>query len=114
MAGFFITAVLFPGLFGSMAIGGNAHAFSLWIAAGINCIIYFLAVWMICGISRRVFRVFRLFAHSERLTVHSDITVRRERRWTTVGVSPTPGTGSLHPVAIEAAEEATNLLEPSV
>jgi hypothetical protein len=57
--GGFITAVLFPGLLGSMAISGNAHAFSLWIAAGINCIIYFLMVWMICGVSRRILRWFR-------------------------------------------------------
>jgi hypothetical protein len=56
-AGFFITAVLFPGLLGSIAIGGNAHAFSLWIAAGINCIFHFLIVWAICSMSRRVFCV---------------------------------------------------------
>ena len=62
-AGFFITAVLFPGLLGSIAIGGNAHAFSLWIAAGINFILYFLVVWMICSVFRRIIRVFRYGAH---------------------------------------------------
>jgi hypothetical protein len=58
-SGSFITAVVFPGLLGSMAIGGNAHAFSLWIAAGINFILYFLVVLLICSVSRRILRVFR-------------------------------------------------------
>ena len=31
-----------------------------------------------------------------------------------LGSIPTPGTGSLHPVAIEAAAEATTLLQPSM
>src|SRR5580658_37597 len=39
--------------------------------------------------------------------------VRRERCWSTAGV-PRPGTGSLHPVAIRAAVEATRLLKPLV
>jgi hypothetical protein len=58
-AGFVVMAALLPGLLGSIAIGGNAHAFSLWIAAGINCIFYSLLVWMISGISRRILRLFR-------------------------------------------------------
>ena len=58
-SGYFITAALFPGLLGSMAIAGNVHAFNLWIAAAINFIFYFLVVWMICSVSRRVLRVFR-------------------------------------------------------
>jgi hypothetical protein len=40
--------------------------------------------------------------------------VRREKALDHSGCKSHPGTGSLHPVAIEAAEEATNLLEPSV
>lgn len=59
VTGSIITAVIFPGLLGSMAISGNAHAFSLWIAAGINCTFYFLLVWMICIIARLVLRGFR-------------------------------------------------------
>jgi len=39
--------------------------------------------------------------------------VRRERCWSTAGVTR-PGTVSLHPVAIEAVAEATKLLKPSV
>jgi hypothetical protein len=58
-SGFFITAALFPGLLCSMAIAGNAHAFSLWFAAAINFTLYFLVVWMICSVSRRILRVFR-------------------------------------------------------
>ena len=41
-------------------------------------------------------------------------TVRRERRWTSAGATPALGTGSLHPVAIEAAAEATKLSELSM
>jgi hypothetical protein len=58
-AGFLITAVVFPGMLGSIAVGGNAHAFSLWLAAGINFIFYFILVWNICGISRRILRRLR-------------------------------------------------------
>jgi hypothetical protein len=36
-----------------------------------------------------------------------------KRRWSTAGVTR-PGTGSLHPVAIRAAVEATILLKPLV
>src|SRR5712664_5000900 len=36
-----------------------------------------------------------------------------KRRWSTAGVTR-PGTGSLHPVAIRAAVEATRLLKPLV
>jgi hypothetical protein len=58
-AGFIIAAVVFPGLLGSMAIAGNVHAFSLWIAAGINFIFYFTFVWIICAVSIRIVRRFR-------------------------------------------------------
>ena len=42
------------------------------------------------------------------------ISVRRERRWSTAGEKTRPGTGSLHPVAIGAAVEATKPLKPLV
>jgi|SRR5665213_1293214 len=45
--GFIVTAVFFPGLLGSIAIAGSAHAFSLWIAAGINFFFYFALIWII-------------------------------------------------------------------
>src|SRR5260221_14542534 len=58
--------------------------------------------------------------HKEARVVLSGLTpgksgyrVRRERRWSTAGVTR-PGTGSLHPVAIRAAVEATRLLKPLV
>ncbi len=37
-----------------------------------------------------------------------------KRRWTSAGATPAQGTGSLHPVAIETAPEATKLSEPSM
>src|SRR5689334_380100 len=58
-AGIIISGVVFPGVLGAIAIDGNAHAFSLWIAAGINFIFYFIFVWTICTISRRIPRRFR-------------------------------------------------------
>jgi hypothetical protein len=41
-------------------------------------------------------------------------TVRRERRCDSSGCNSRPGTGSLHPVAIEAIAEATKLSELSM
>jgi hypothetical protein len=43
-----------------------------------------------------------------------DVTVRREKALDFSGCNSRPGTGSLHPVAIEAAAEATKLSELSV
>ena len=40
--------------------------------------------------------------------------VRREKALDFSGCKSRPGTGSLHPVAIEAAAEATKLSEPSM
>jgi hypothetical protein len=42
------------------------------------------------------------------------VTVRREKALDFSGCVSRPGTGSLHPVAIEAAAEATKLSELSV
>ena len=57
-AGFAITAVVFPGILGSIALAGNAHTFSLLAAAGINLIFYFISACAICGVSRRILRRF--------------------------------------------------------
>lgn len=57
--GFFVGTVLFPGFLGAMVITGNVHDFSLGTAAGINCGFYFLFVWMICSVFRRVLRRLR-------------------------------------------------------
>jgi hypothetical protein len=40
-----ISGVVFPGLLVSMAIVGNAHAVSLWVAAGFNGIFYCSLTW---------------------------------------------------------------------
>ena len=40
--------------------------------------------------------------------------VRREKALDFSGCNSRPGTGSLHPVAIEAVVEATKLLKPSM
>ena len=38
----FLIALILPGIIGSAALSGNVHAFHLWVAALINCLIYFL------------------------------------------------------------------------
>jgi hypothetical protein len=47
-------------------------------------------------------------------TASIGVTVRREKALDFSGCNSRPGTGSLHPVAIEAAAEATKLSELSV
>jgi len=42
------------------------------------------------------------------------VNVRREKALDFSGWNSRPGTGSLHPVAIEAVVEVTKLLEPSM
>lgn len=54
-AGVFITALLIPGLISSAAIARNPHAFSLWIAAGINGVFYCFIVLMIFSLLRWIF-----------------------------------------------------------
>jgi hypothetical protein len=39
-------ALIFPGLIGAAAISGNVHAFHLWVAAGMNGLIYFGLAWL--------------------------------------------------------------------
>ncbi len=46
--------LLFPGMLGSMAAGGNAHAWALWIAAAINGIIYFGLAWLLGTLLARI------------------------------------------------------------
>ena len=41
-----LVSLLLPGMFGSMAMGGNVHAWSLWVAAGLNGVIYFGLIWI--------------------------------------------------------------------
>jgi hypothetical protein len=41
-------ALLFPGIFASTSIGGDASGAQMWIAAGINCLIYFALAWIAC------------------------------------------------------------------
>jgi len=61
-----------------------------------------------------------MFAQTDDMRKHglqspeSKNRVRRERHWSSVGEKSRPGTGSFHPVAIEAAAEVTKLLKPSV
>lgn len=45
-----ITAFLFPGLLASAAVAGNAHAFSLWVAAAMNGALYFGLSWAVCKV----------------------------------------------------------------
>lgn len=49
-----------------------------------------------------------------RITAKPDVIVRRAKALDHSGCKSHPGTGSLRPVAIEGAEEVTNLLKPLV
>ena len=53
-----IVVLLMPGLIGSMAFAGNVHAFSLWIAAIINAIFYFLLSAIALRLSEKLIRRF--------------------------------------------------------
>jgi hypothetical protein len=41
-----LVCLLFPGMFGAMAIAGNVHAWSLWVASGLNGLFYFVLTWI--------------------------------------------------------------------
>ena len=52
----FLIVLLLPGMFVSMALCGNMHAFPLWLAALANTLFYFgltLMVWKIIHLFRR-------------------------------------------------------------
>jgi hypothetical protein len=38
--------LLFPGVIGAVAVSGNVHVYSFWVAAPINALIYFGLVWI--------------------------------------------------------------------
>lgn len=48
--------LLFPGMIGAAAFSGNVHAWSLWTAAGINALIYFILGWIACSLLISLFR----------------------------------------------------------
>ena len=43
-----VFSLLVPGIIGAGAVSGNVHAWPLWIAAGINMLIYFVGGWFAC------------------------------------------------------------------
>ena len=43
-----LAAVLFPGILGSLAVAGNAHAFSMGWARQLTLELYFGITWVIC------------------------------------------------------------------
>jgi hypothetical protein len=47
-AGRVLSAGLFPGILGSVALAGNAHAFRMGKGAAISFILYFGITWVIC------------------------------------------------------------------
>jgi len=46
ICGYFITFA-FPGIILSVAVTGNAHAFSAWLVVGFNWIFYALVLWVL-------------------------------------------------------------------
>ena len=49
-----LTSLLLPGMYGSMAMGGNVHAWNLWVAASINGVVYFGLVWVASHLTLRL------------------------------------------------------------
>src|SRR5437764_15126400 len=48
-----IFILLLPGIVGGMALGGNAHAFSIWGVAIVNFLLYFGVGWLVySGVAR--------------------------------------------------------------
>lgn len=47
-----VSYLLFPGILGAMAVSGNVHAFSFWVAAPINAAVYFGLGWLGYGIAK--------------------------------------------------------------
>ncbi len=54
-----LAGLLFPGLLGSMALAGNVHAFSLWVAAAFNGIFYCSLTWAVLSLLTAMSRRFR-------------------------------------------------------
>jgi hypothetical protein len=46
--------LLFPGLIGAVAVGGNVHVYSFWVAAPINALIYFGLGWVGYNLRNRI------------------------------------------------------------
>jgi hypothetical protein len=49
-------ALLVPGIIAAGALSGNVHTWSLWIAAGINMIVYSVTGWLACWVVMKLFR----------------------------------------------------------
>lgn len=47
------STLLFPGLIGAVAVSGNVHVYSFWVAAPINALIYFGLGWIGCKMLNR-------------------------------------------------------------
>lgn len=43
-----VSYLLLPRIIGAAVLGGNAHVFSLWLAAGVNAVLCFVAGWIVC------------------------------------------------------------------
>ena len=51
-----LVTLLFPGMLGSMAVSGNAHAWHLWVAALVNGLVYFGLGWIGSRVIASLFR----------------------------------------------------------
>lgn len=47
------STLLFPGLIGAVAVSGNVHVYSFWVAAPINALLYFGLGWIGCKLLNR-------------------------------------------------------------
>jgi len=49
-----VVILITPGMYGAMAVSENVHAWSLWVASGINGLIYFAVGWFACMLCSRL------------------------------------------------------------
>jgi hypothetical protein len=48
-----VVALLLPGIIGAGTTSGNAHAWPMWLAAGLNTVLYFVVGWLVCKLAMR-------------------------------------------------------------
>jgi drug/metabolite transporter (DMT)-like permease len=49
-------ALLLPGIIGAGAASGNVHAWPMWLAAGLNAVLYFVVGWLLWWIGAQLLR----------------------------------------------------------
>jgi hypothetical protein len=49
-----VVVLITPGMYGAVVVSENAHAWRLWVASGINALVYFAVGWFACVLFSRL------------------------------------------------------------